>query len=472
MASLPRATPKSQPPRLKADARRAEGEGRRPRAIALLEEVLRQTPEDWGTVQRLADLRAREGSKRRAVELYRRLAEHYEEDDHLPRAIAVWRVVLRHDPGFSGAHFRLGELYGRQGFRAESRRHYEAAVAGFEEQRRPYEASLARRALEATREDAPAPVDPAHQSAGEENLRRLSPDDEELVAERLLEAKMYRRYNLPKQARAALETVLGMVPGHAEARAELEALQGDEGARSRAGQPPVPVAAPDVPVAHGAGPRSVEPTGDQDLESLGFTLVVEGSPAAVEAENPGEVVLPGLFDDLVAEAERPRPPDTGSATAGDLPLAPVPPILRHHVDAQLAPEDYRARYDLGIAFREMGLVDEAIAELQLASRDPGRLLDCVSPVADCFLEKGLPALAVTWLERGLAAGPPSDDARHALQYELGHALERAGEAKRALETLTELYGEAAGHRDVAARVRRLHERSVRAAPAATAKRGE
>ncbi len=325
MASLPRATPRSQPPRLKAD------------------------------------LRAREGSKRRAVELYRRLAEHDEEDDHLPRAIAVWRVVLRHDPGFSGAHFRLGELYGRQGFRAESRRHYEAAVANFEEQRRPYEASLARRALEATREDAPAPVDPAHQSAGEEDLRRLSPDDEELVAERL---------------------------------------------------------------------------------------------------------------PLVAEAERPRPPDTGSATAGDLPLVPVPPILRHHVDAQLAPEDYRARYDLGIAYREMGLVDEAIAELQLASRDPGRLLDCVSPLADCFLEKGLPALAVTWLERGLAAGPPSDDARHALQYELGHALERAGEAKRALETLTELYGEAAGHRDVAARVRRLHERSVRAAPAATAKRGE
>ena len=370
MASLPRTTPKSQPPQLKAQARREERSGRIPRAIELLEEVLRQTPEDWSAVQSLGDLRAREGNRRGALELYRRLAEHYEEDDHLPRAIAVWRLVLRHDPEFVGTHVKLGELYGRQGFRAESARHYEAAVAGFERQRRPHEAALARRALEATQD---------------------------------------------------------------------------------------------------------EPAEDQDLESLKFTLVEEATSFPEAPDDSGEIlaaahsaasgepptegeglVLSGLFDDLVAAVEKPRLPDRpGGETAGDVPVSDVLPLFQQHVDAQIAPEDYQARYDLGIAYREMGLIDEALAEFQLAARDPGQLVDCVSLMAGCFLEKGLPELAVRWLERGLAAPACTEDGRHALRYELGHALEVAGQTERALETFTLLYGEAAGYRDVAARVERL-----------------
>jgi tetratricopeptide (TPR) repeat protein len=425
VASLPRATPKSHPPQLKADARRAESRGRTARAIALLEEVLRQTPEDWSVVQRLADLRARAGDRRRAVELYRRLAEHDEEDGHLPRAIAAWRIVLRHDPEFVGAHVKLGELYERQGFRAESRRQYEAAAAGFERQGRPREAALARQALEPARDEAPEPPGASGPAYGGE--AGLPPhEQEELVAERLVEARMYRRYDLPTQARAALETILGIVPDHAEARAELAELQGDGpetvGTDDGDGTP-----LPDAVADLGEGRRGAESVEDRDLESLEFTLVVD--------QDPEELVLPDLFADLE-----------------DVVAAPVP------VEAQLGCQDDASRYDLGIAYREMGLIDEAIAELQLASRSPARLVDCASLLASCFLEKGLPALAVRWLERGLAAGPAGDEARRALQYELGHALEAAGELDRALEVFTELYGEAAGYREVVAGVERLRRR--------------
>jgi hypothetical protein len=70
VASLLRVTPKSRPPQLKADAGREEREGRLPQAIRLLERVLRLTPEDWPTVRRLADLRARQGSGPAAADLY------------------------------------------------------------------------------------------------------------------------------------------------------------------------------------------------------------------------------------------------------------------------------------------------------------------------------------------------------------------------------------------------------------------
>ncbi|MCG6926183.1 MAG: hypothetical protein LJF30_12820 [Acidobacteria bacterium] len=138
----------------------------------------------------------------------------------------------------------------------------------------------------------------------------------------------------------------------------------------------------------------------------------------------------------------------------------------------MAPEDYQARYDLGIAYREMGLLDEAIAELQMAARDPGRLVACASLLARCFHEKELPELALRWLERGLAGPAGPDDGRQALQYELGHALEAAGQIGRALETFTELYAEAAGYRDVAACVARLRTRTSQAGVSRHVTRGE
>ena len=58
------------------------------------------------------------------------------------------------------------------------------------------------------------------------------------------------------------------------------------------------------------------------------------------------------------------------------------------MEKQLGSEDYDTRYNLGIAYKEMGLLDEAIAEFQLASKDEGRLLECCSMLGSVFLGKG------------------------------------------------------------------------------------
>ncbi|HEX9161989.1 MAG TPA: tetratricopeptide repeat protein, partial [Thermoanaerobaculia bacterium] len=71
------------------------------------------------------------------------------------------------------------------------------------------------------------------------------------------------------------------------------------------------------------------------------------------------------------------------------------------VEQQLDSEDYDTHYNLGIAYKEMGLIDEAIAEFQLASKDPGRAVECCSMLGLCFLEKGMPQLAIKWYRKGL-----------------------------------------------------------------------
>ncbi|MBI3932875.1 MAG: tetratricopeptide repeat protein [Acidobacteria bacterium] len=147
--------------------------------------------------------------------------------------------------------------------------------------------------------------------------------------------------------------------------------------------------------------------------------------------------------------------EAASTELGDAGLAEIFKEFKKGVDKQLGKEDYDTRYNLGIAYKEMGLIDEAIAEFQLAAKDEGRLLECASMLGICFVEKGMPKLAVKWFEKGLKAPGRSEEEYQGLRYDLAMALEAAGEADKALSIFTELYGQDANFRDVATKVREL-----------------
>ena len=91
----------------------------------------------------------------------------------------------------------------------------------------------------------------------------------------------------------------------------------------------------------------------------------------------------------------------------------------------------------------------------LAAKDVNRLLECSSMLGICFLEKGMPKLAVKWFEKGLAAPDRSEEEYQGLRYDLATAYEAGGEVDRALQIFTDLYGQDSTFRDVATRVREL-----------------
>ncbi len=152
-------------------------------------------------------------------------------------------------------------------------------------------------------------------------------------------------------------------------------------------------------------------------------------------------------------------PAASMSDLGDASLADIFREFQKGVDKQLGKEDYETRYNLGIAYKEMGLVDEAIAEFQLAAKDESRLLECASMLGICFVEKGMPKLAVKWFEKGLATPGRTDDEYKGIKYDLGDALEQAEEFEGALARFEEVYGQDASFRDVADRIERLRQRA-------------
>lgn len=125
------------------------------------------------------------------------------------------------------------------------------------------------------------------------------------------------------------------------------------------------------------------------------------------------------------------------------------------VEQQLSPEDFETHYNLGIAYKEMGLTDEAIGEFQLAAKDPLHAVECCAMLGICFLEKGLPQLAVKWYRKGLETIGIREPDRLGLQYALGGVLEQVGDRDGAYRIYLDIYGTNAGYQDVGDRIKAL-----------------
>jgi pilus assembly protein FimV len=137
--------------------------------------------------------------------------------------------------------------------------------------------------------------------------------------------------------------------------------------------------------------------------------------------------------------------------------------LKHDLESGVASndEDPETHYNLGIAFREMGLLDEAIGELQKAcqSFDHGhpfpQIMQTYTWLAQCFLEKGVPEAAVRWYDKALNVVGIDGETRVALHYELASAYEAAGDKVSALHHFMDVYGSNIDYRDVAERIKAL-----------------
>jgi len=106
--------------------------------------------------------------------------------------------------------------------------------------------------------------------------------------------------------------------------------------------------------------------------------------------------------------------------------------FKRGIEQNLDTEDYQAHYDLGVAFKEMGLLDEAISEFQKALRAPEGRLRTSEALGICFFQKGQPPIAEAVLRRAVDTLDGGDDAKIGLLYWLGRALEAQGKEADAL----------------------------------------
>jgi tetratricopeptide (TPR) repeat protein len=112
--------------------------------------------------------------------------------------------------------------------------------------------------------------------------------------------------------------------------------------------------------------------------------------------------------------------------------------FKQGIDENIAEGDFQSHYDLGVAFKEMGLLDEAISEFQKALRAPEGKLRTSEALGACFFDKKAYTVAESILRRGLELPAQNDEERLGILYWLGRALEEQGKAREARE----LYGRA------------------------------
>ena len=124
-------------------------------------------------------------------------------------------------------------------------------------------------------------------------------------------------------------------------------------------------------------------------------------------------------------------------------------------------DDYDTHYQMAVAYQEMGLTEEAIAEFQdaIALVDPRdgtrRFYQCSNLLGHCFMQNGMANHAVTWFARALDTPNITGDEYHGLWYELALAHEANGDEDEAATLFEKIYAENVDFRDVADRVRHL-----------------
>jgi len=242
---------------------------------------------------------------------------------------------------------------------------------------------------------------------------------------------------------------------------EREEIDWEPAATDRSAAPPPmpPPAAQGPPAA--TGERRVHP----GLDDTGLSWLDEADRSRpVESGKTSE----NLFDeeddffDLAAELEQELSQEDVFQGSEGLLVQPLEQSLEEIVEGfkkgvaeHLSPTDYDTHFNLGIAYREMGLLDEAIGEFQIAAKDPRHLVLCCSMLGLCFLDKGLPELAVKWYHRGLEAPDVSEDDTLGLLYDLGCAYLAVGDRDSAYKAFVDLYGINTNYRDVVARIEEL-----------------
>ena len=257
--------------------------------------------------------------------------------------------------------------------------------------------------------------------------------------EDIAEADFYAKQGLVNEAATILERVRGLFPDNADIQNRLDNL-------SRAAQEPETGEEwPD------AGQYEFPPQEEEHEEA---------ATPPVQEEYEDFVITD---KDLVEAEEMPEP-------ALDDDVLEIFHEFKRGLAKELGEEDSETHYNLGIAYKEMGLIDDAIKEFQVSREDPQKFISSSTMLGVCYGEKGLHSLAIDVLRKALEGIQDKDEAYWAVKYDLAEAYENDNNPGEALNLYTDVYGWNAGFRHVSEKMDRL--KSLAAEKGGTDKKGE
>ncbi len=244
----------------------------------------------------------------------------------------------------------------------------------------------------------------------------------------------------------------------------------------------------DVDSLPGAGPESVSAEAAESFsERDDFAAALEAEVGA-EIEEADFFVQQGLYDaarEILEELQK-RYPEARTLKVKleevrgleqGLTAPPVPEVTaakaeepaqevdrdavyelsrRELVDKQVSPEDFDTHRDLGIAYKEMGLYDDAIQEFKMVTKAPGQEVFCLTMIGSCYVEKGGISDGIASFKKALYVEGITEREQLQLYYELGRSYERLNDPGEALYYFEKVLKKDPKFRDVEQVVDRLH----------------
>lgn len=260
-----------------------------------------------------------------------------------------------------------------------------------------------------------------------------SPQEIEALESVLEEAEFFTSRGLYDDARTILTEQLARTPNHPLVLEKLREVE-------------------EAVASTGAGSQTIE------LSMLG---------AARPSAAPSYDVSASL--DALDQLEAPAPSAASASATRSIPDVDVDQVFakfKAGVRAQVTNADAATHYDLGVAYKEMGLIPDAINEFEAAARDPSRECMCHAMIGLIYLEQGDLDKAAEAYIRGLSAAEKTVEQEMSLYYDLGNVYEMKGQNQDALYYFQKIARRDPGYRDVADRIQALAPQLEIAAPKA------
>jgi len=347
-------------------------------------------------------------------------------------------------------------------------------------------------------------IQQAEEEKIEERLSLLSEEDRDIIQTNLAKAELYLQQGLVRNARRILENLDLLYPEEPRIQRQLELLQKT---KPSVGDEEIPLIIEQVtsqekgkevkieerpqepwPTAESIGmpepivPETIAPEPEEPVVAAEVAAAVEAEEVPVEAVGEKITAAEIFAETDIIPVAAPRAKAKAfynledrineeldvlesvyyrqikeKAGMVEKELSDIVFDFRRHVEEKIEKTNYEARYSLGIAFMEQGLIDEAIEEFKLASLDPERAMDCFSLISRCLKKKKSLPEAVRWMEQALDLTEEGSDQHYVLTYDLAVLYEDLNENQKAIDLYREVKAWNATHRNVAKRLKILEK---------------
>ena len=447
------------------------------KAIAVFKKILKLDPNQFKAYQSLADLNAERGLTSNAMADYVSLAKLYLKAGKAKDALEAYHAAVKLEPANLDTRRQLTDLCLKQGWQEEGAKAFIELGRECAGQRRPAEAKEAYQSaiklapknreaeqlLQSLESGAAAPppaeaaAGPAASPASQVDPNNLAGADKQALLE-YAAAQMNSGQYAPVEA--ALSELLSREPGEPEvcrmlARVHLKAGQivvargeiqffaetairsGDYKLAESMIQEFLEVNPTSVTMLELLG-KVYEESGDKAIAATHYGRAVE---VLLEHPDPDNPTLPVELFEKIKEIASSSPvvvklnalfkAGQAAPAAQAAEAAPAAPAQE-----QLSEQELLVRYELGVAYKDMGLIDEAMEELHMALQGPACFVNASHAMALCLKERGKTKDAIGYLEQAVGDAGCVGDLATVIRYDLGVLYESDGEFEKAFKAFS------------------------------------